>query len=66
MGKCMHCNSELNLEDVVVSSNGWVYCKKCKSPYCDLLIQDKDHWIKSNLDKVEQKGYIDLVMEGYC
>lgn len=54
MSRCIFCNSELTTENIVISLNGWVYCKECGQPIFDINIQDEDHWIKKNIDKIEK------------
>lgn len=52
--KCKWCGENLTTEDLYISSNGWVYCCKCSKPLCDVSIQDKNHFIKINLEKIPQ------------
>lgn len=62
--KCIFCNNDLTAKDVVLSSNGFIYCKKCKQPVLNALIQDENHWSRN--DNLEKANAIDLLMEGYC
>lgn len=52
--KCKWCGEDLTTEDLYISADGWAYCCKCSQPLCDVSIQDKDHFIKINLDKIPQ------------
>ena len=67
MSKCIFCGKELTEKDIVVSTNGWAYCKKCKKPLCDTTIQDDTHWIKKGLKNkiIKKKSYMDLMLQGY-
>ena len=60
--KCIFCNNDLTVKDVVLSSNGFVYCKKCKHPILNSFIQEENQWSK----KLKKRNAIDLLMEGYC
>ena len=63
--KCIFCNNDLTVKDVVLSSNGFVYCKKCKQPVLNALIQHENHWSKK-YNNLKKANAIDLLMEGYC
>ena len=63
--KCHWCNSELTVKDVVISDNNWAYCKKCKKPMLDMLIQPEEHFLKQNKDKIEHDNHISLLIQGY-
>ena len=52
--KCKWCGEDLTTEDLYISADGWAYCCKCSQPLCDVSIQDKDHFIKINIDKIPQ------------
>lgn len=30
--KCICCKKELTVNDIVISSSKWAYCKECKKP----------------------------------
>ena len=63
--QCYWCKKELTTDDIVISNNGWAYCKKCKKPMCDVTIQDPDHFVKKNEKKIEHDDFFDLMMRGY-
>lgn len=65
MIKCFWCESELKVDDVIISSNKWAYCKNCKKPILDMLIQPEEHFLKRNEDKIEHDDHISLMMKGY-
>lgn len=63
--KCLFCHKELGVKDIIISSNGFAYCKKCKHPMLDMTIQSEDHFFKRNESQIEHADYISLMMEGF-
>ena len=46
--KCIRCKKELTVNDIVISSSKWAYCKKCREPMLDMTIQPKEHFFVRN------------------
>lgn len=63
--KCPFCHKELGVKDIIISSNVWAYCKKCKSAILNTAIQDEEHFIKRNWEQIEKCDAISLMMEGF-
>ena len=63
--KCIHCKKELTVNDIVISSNTFAYCKKCKQPMLDMPIQPPEHFLKRHEDEIEHDTDIHLMMRGF-
>lgn len=50
--KCKWCNEELTVDDIYINNTGFAYCCKCDMPLCDVMIQDKNHFIIKNFEKI--------------
>ena len=50
--KCKWCNEELTVDDIYINNTGFAYCCKCDMPLCDVMIQDKNHFIVKNFEKI--------------
>ena len=50
--KCKWCGEDLEFDDIFISKEGWAYCCKCETVLCDLTIQDKNHFLLKNIDKI--------------
>lgn len=62
---CYWCKKELTTDDIVISNNGWAYCKKCKKPMFDMTIQAPDNFVLKNEKKIEHDDFFSLMMRGY-
>ena len=63
--KCIMCKKELTTDDIVISSNTFAYCKKCKQPMLDMLIQPPEHFLKRHEDEIEHDTDIHLMLRGF-
>lgn len=63
--KCLRCKKELTVDDIVISSNTFAYCKKCKQPMLDMTIQSPEHFLKRHEKEIEHDTDIHLMMRGY-
>lgn len=63
--QCYNCGKKLTINDIVISSSGWAYCKKCKRILYDVTIQDPDHFLKKNEKKIEHDTDIHLMLKGF-
>lgn len=63
--KCIFCGKKLKINDIIIGSNKWAYCKKCKKPILDMTIQSAEHFLKRNEAKIEKETHIKLMLEGY-
>lgn len=63
--KCIRCKKELTTDDIVISSNTFAYCKKCKQPMLDITIQDPDHFLKRHEKEIEHDTDIHLMLRGF-
>lgn len=63
--KCYWCKKKLTTDDIVISSNKWAYCKECKRPMLDMLIQSPEHFLKRHENEIEHDTDIHLMMRGF-
>ena len=63
--KCIVCKKELTTDDIVISSNTFAYCKKCKQPMLDMLKQPPEHFLKRHEDEIEHDTCMNLLFRGY-
>ena len=63
--RCLWCKKELTVNDIVISSNLFAYCKKCKQPMLDMTIQPSEHFLKRHEDEIEHDTDIHLMMRGF-
>lgn len=63
--ECYWCKSDLTVNDIVISNNGWAYCKKCKKPMLDMHIQPEENFLKRHESEIEHADCIELMMRGY-
>ena len=63
--KCICCKKELTVNDIVISSNKWAFCKKCKQPMLDTLIQPPEHFLKRHENEIEHDTDIHLMLKGF-
>lgn len=63
--KCRCCKRELTINDIVISSSKWAYCKKCREPMLDMTIQPKEHFLKRNENYIEHDTDIHLMLKGF-
>ncbi len=63
--KCRYCKKELTVNDIVIGSSKWAYCKKCRQPMLDTTIQPKEHFLKRNENYIEYDTDIHLMMKGF-
>lgn len=62
---CYWCKNDLTVDDIVISNNGWAYCKKCKKPMLDMLIQTEENFLKRHENEIEHADCIELMMRGF-
>lgn len=64
--KCIFCGKKLTVNDVVIGSSKWAYCKKCKQPMLDMLIQPPEHFLKRHENEIEhEEDILFLILRGY-
>lgn len=63
--KCWRCKKKLTVNDIVISSSKWAYCKKCREPMLDMTIQPKEHFLKRNENSIEHDTDIHLMLKGF-
>ena len=63
--KCMWCKSNLTTDNIIISDNAWAYCKKCKRPMLDMLIQPPEHFLKQHEKEIEHDNHIHLMLKGF-
>lgn len=63
--RCLWCKKELTVNDIVISSNLFAYCKKCKQPMLDMTIQPPEHFLKRYEDEIEHDTDIHLMLRGF-